>query len=200
MQQYISVGISFFLRAPRLTSPEVDWVVVFGLTSPKRTDERLPVDTSSVSSGFGREMKSAKAALKDRGRRGEKKKKRKLQAVSQTSVSSHKQWPQPGIHKFSQQSSYWRCTLCEDHEEDEVITSLHQLALRLNHLSVLEPGEDPRLQFTFLIFLTAKRFLPFYKLWTDFSSWHFSVLLLDQPHSSPSLVVDGGITSRWLIS
>lgn len=34
-----------------------------------------------------------------------------LQDMSQTSVSSHKQWPQPGIHKFCQR----RRTVCDDY-------------------------------------------------------------------------------------
>lgn len=74
----LSLSATTYQRRDKLLLPRSPFNVARGglsggLTSPKRTDERLPVDTSSVSSGFGREMKSAKAALKDRGRRGEKK-------------------------------------------------------------------------------------------------------------------------------
>lgn len=73
----------------------------------------LSSSSSRGSGGFGQGVKSADAALKDGGsrerggRRGEK----VQQDMSQTSVSSHKQWPQPGIHKFCQR----RWTLCTDY-------------------------------------------------------------------------------------
>lgn len=74
-----------------------------GLTSPPmRTDELRSADTSSASSGVGQGLKCAEAALKHRQWRGEK-----MQDMSQTSAHSHKQWPQPGILKFSRWSSDW---------------------------------------------------------------------------------------------